>query len=349
MNSKIKINDYITVCLEHNKILIYIQGERFQELEYSFLNKILNASENQKEETKTQGKITENIFKNDSKNNYFNIFANILKFWIRNNYDTGILLYNFSFPLLKKLVEVGDPQAKKVFINEILKNLWGADPLVVKYLIKEKYDNYVAMYNNRRNIHTPNIKGIKLTIYVCILNIFIYILFTEVFHIEDIFNFDLHKILNNFEVWRIFTSIFIHPGRFSLLINTFFLSSVGSYFEANNLLSKHVYFIVYLLSGIMGNIGYMLISSELPYFLSSAGASGAIFGLAGAFIIILLIKEKYYWAIIYSAICVFFYFYTIIPRINYISHLFGFIAGIIIYVFCIFIYQYVIASDRFLV
>ncbi|MFX1278008.1 MAG: rhomboid family intramembrane serine protease [Promethearchaeota archaeon] len=332
MNSKIKINKYITVCLEHNKILIYIQGERFQELEYSFLNRILNANKDKIKETITQGKIYWNHHKFNSKNECFHIFVNILKFWIRNNYDTGILLYNFSFPLLKKLVEVGDPQAKKAFINEILKNLWGADPLVVKYLINEKYDDYVGIYNTRRNIHTPNIKGIKLTLIICILNIFIYILFTEVFHIEEIFIFDLPKIINKFELWRIFTSIFIHSGRFSLLINTFFLISVGSYFEINNLISKHVYLIVYFISGIMGNIGYMLISSQISYYVSSAGASGAIFGLTGAFIIVLIIKEKYYWSIIYSAICGFFYFYTIDPQINYISHLFGFITGIIIYV-----------------
>jgi len=346
MNSKIKVNDYITISLESNKILIYIQGERFQELDYSFINKILNASKNQLEKTNTQGKYVKNKFKKDSKNAYFNNFVNVMKLWIKNNYDTGILLYDISFPLLRKLVEVGDPHAKRVFIDEILKNLWGDDPLVVKYLINEKYDNYVALDHYRRQIHTPKIKEIKLTIFICFINILIYILFTEIYHIEDFFFFDSQKFSNKFEVWRVFTAIFIHSERFSLFINTLFLYCVGSYFEANNFLSKPVYFIVYIISGVMGNIISMLISFQLHAYIISAGASGAIFGLTGAFIIILLIKRKYNWLLIYIIIFMFFYIYTIDPRVNYISHLFGFITGMISYLFCIFIYQRIIASDR---
>ena len=97
---------------------------------------------------------------------------------------------------------------------------------------------------------------------------------------------------------------------------------------------------MYIISGVMGNIVYILINSQLPAYILSAGASGAIFGLAGAFIIILFIKRKYNWLIIYILICTFFYIYTIDPRINYISHLIGFITGIISYLFCIFIYQH---------
>ncbi|TKJ22145.1 MAG: hypothetical protein CEE43_07970 [Promethearchaeota archaeon Loki_b32] len=346
MNSKIKVNDYITISSESNKILIYIQGEKFQELDYSSINKILKTSKNQLEETNTQGKYAKNKYKKDSKNTYFNNFVNILKFWIRNNYDTDILLYDLSFPLLRKLVEVGDSHAKKVFIYEILKNLWSGNPLVIKYLVNKGYDEYVALYNYRRQIHTPKIKEIKLTIFICFINILIYILFMEIYHIGDFFFVDIQKILNKFEVWRIFTGIFMHPGRFSLLINTFFLYCVGSCFEVNNVLSKPIYFIVYIISGVMGNIIYILISSQFPDYAVSAGASGAIFGLTGAFTIILLIKRKYNWLIIYIAIFTFLYVYTIDPRINYISHLYGFITGMISYLFCVFVYQRIIASDR---
>jgi len=346
MNSKIKINDHITVSSEHNKISIYIQEERFREYEYSFINKILKKSNSQLEKANAQDNYVENKFDEGSNNAYFTNFVNILKFWIRNNYDTEILPYAISFPLLRKLVEVGDSIAKKVFIDEILKNLWDGDPLIIKYLFNENYDDYVVLDNYRKQIHTPKIKEIKLTIFICFINILIYILLNEIYHIGDLFFFDIQKFTNNFELWRVFTAIFMHFERFSLFINTIFLCCVGSYFEANNILSKPVYFIVYIISGVMGNIIYMLISYQLDTHLFSTGASGAIFGLTGAFIIILLIKRKYNWLIIYIAIFMFLYVYTIDPRINYISHLFGFITGMISYLFCVLIYQRRIASDR---
>jgi len=339
MNSKIKINDFITISSERNKVIIYIQGERFQEFDYFVINKILKTNKNHIKKIKTKKEYIKYKYEKDSENAYFNNFVNILKLWIQNNYDTDILLYNVSFPLLKKLVEVGDSQAKKVFISEILKNLWSGDPLVVKYLFNEKYDDYVILDNYRRQIHTPKFKEIKLTIFICFINILIYILFTEIYHIADFFIFDFQKILTKFEVWRVFSAVFMHPERFSLFINTFFLFCIGAYFEANNSLSKFVYLIVYINSGVMGNIVYILISSQVPDYLFSAGASGAIFGLAGAFFVILLIKKKYTWLIVYTTICIFFYIYTIDPRINYISHLFGFITGIISYLFCLFIYK----------
>ena len=60
MNSRIKINDYITVTSEQNKISIYIQEKRFQDFEYSFINSILNKSKNQLRKTTLQHNYVEN-------------------------------------------------------------------------------------------------------------------------------------------------------------------------------------------------------------------------------------------------------------------------------------------------
>ena len=45
MGLKIEINDYIIISSERDKILIYIQGEKFQEYEYSFIEKTIKKYE----------------------------------------------------------------------------------------------------------------------------------------------------------------------------------------------------------------------------------------------------------------------------------------------------------------
>lgn len=48
-----------------------------------------------------------------------------------------------AFPLLKKLTEVGDPQAKKVFKDEIAKRFSSGYLPVMKYLVNGDYLNYL--------------------------------------------------------------------------------------------------------------------------------------------------------------------------------------------------------------
>ncbi len=49
---------------------------------------------------------------------------------------------NLAFPLLKKLTDVGDPKAKKIFTNEIAERMTGGHTTVSKYLIEENYLDY---------------------------------------------------------------------------------------------------------------------------------------------------------------------------------------------------------------
>ena len=57
--------------------------------------------------------------------------------WVENYYDTRLIHHNLAFPLLKKLTEAGDPIAKKVFKEEIVKRYKTGFPSVVKYLMEE--------------------------------------------------------------------------------------------------------------------------------------------------------------------------------------------------------------------
>ncbi len=50
---------------------------------------------------------------------------------------------NLAFPLLRRLTEIGDPLAKKVFKEEILLRLESGFPSVIIFLIAEKYIDYL--------------------------------------------------------------------------------------------------------------------------------------------------------------------------------------------------------------
>ncbi len=68
-----------------------------------------------------------------------------LQIWVENNYDTRLLHSNLSFPLLKRLFEIGDLKAQRVFREEIVKRFESRYPSVVAYLIKEKYYEFLPI------------------------------------------------------------------------------------------------------------------------------------------------------------------------------------------------------------
>jgi len=62
-----------------------------------------------------------------------------IRAWSKNNYDSHFLYYKISFPLLKRLREVGETKFQIIFQQEILKK-YATGPLQVKkYLDQEGY------------------------------------------------------------------------------------------------------------------------------------------------------------------------------------------------------------------
>lgn len=81
------------------------------------------------------------------------------------------------------------------------------------------------------------------------------------------------------EYWRLITPIFIHIGFTHILMNGITLYFIGQYVES---LFGHWRFLgIFLVSGIAGNLASFAFSASL-----SAGASTAIFGLFGAFMML---------------------------------------------------------------
>jgi membrane associated rhomboid family serine protease len=91
-----------------------------------------------------------------------------------------------------------------------------------------------------------------------------------------------------FQPWRMITSAFLHSQSFLLhiVINMYTLWIFGQALEP--LLGRIRFLAVYLLSAIGGSVGYLLLTPVLPEGgpVGVVGASGAIFGLFGAMLVV---------------------------------------------------------------
>lgn len=84
------------------------------------------------------------------------------------------------------------------------------------------------------------------------------------------------------EWWRLLTSMFLHFGLLHLALNMWALWSIGQLTE--RLLGAGPFLVLYLFAGLCGSLA----SSYTHPLLNSAGASGAIFGVLGALLALML-------------------------------------------------------------
>ncbi|MDD5098693.1 MAG: rhomboid family intramembrane serine protease, partial [Candidatus Pacebacteria bacterium] len=80
------------------------------------------------------------------------------------------------------------------------------------------------------------------------------------------------------EFWRFLTAIFLHSSLIHLIYNLFALLLFGSIVE--RLVGEKRFLIIFFVSGVLANL------VSVSFYPSSLGASGAIFGVIGALIII---------------------------------------------------------------
>lgn len=87
-------------------------------------------------------------------------------------------------------------------------------------------------------------------------------------------------IIQNGEVYRLFTSMFLHFGIEHLVNNMLVLFVLGSRLE--RVIGKIRFLLIYLLGGIAGNVVSLFLELKMQEFSVSAGASGAVFAVMGA-------------------------------------------------------------------
>lgn len=131
------------------------------------------------------------------------------------------------------------------------------------------------------------------------------------------------------EVWRLITPTFMHSGFSHMLFNSFSLILFGPALE--RMLGSGRFLFIYLFSGFAANVA-TLIFEPLTY--THVGSSGAIFGLFGYYIAIIIFRKRMMSqqnTQIILVLCAVSLIMTFLqPNINVVAHLFGLLGGFLV-------------------
>lgn len=124
------------------------------------------------------------------------------------------------------------------------------------------------------------------------VNIVVFLIFSFLGNTEDAFFMLSHGamyepfVTQSHEYYRIFTSMFLHFGITHIVNNMVMLGALGWNLETE--IGSIRFLVLYLLSGIGGNVISMWHNIASHNIVVSAGASGAVFGLLGALFYVVL-------------------------------------------------------------
>lgn len=87
--------------------------------------------------------------------------------------------------------------------------------------------------------------------------------------------------LQHLRLWQFVTYMFLHGNWLHLLLNMLVLFMMGP--ETERAMGRRQFLIMYFVSGVLGAVGWLIISAGSDPRTPCVGASGAIFGIIGAF------------------------------------------------------------------
>ena len=129
--------------------------------------------------------------------------------------------------------------------------------------------------------------------------------------------------------WTLVTNLFIHEGIWHFLANMLTLYFFGSFLC--RLIGVRNFLITYFGGGILGNIFYLILAPS-PFSIA-IGASGAIYALAGALVVMMPnLRVLLYFIVpmpLWIVVLIFFVLWSFIPGVAWQAHLGGLVFGLI--------------------
>ena len=123
-------------------------------------------------------------------------------------------------------------------------------------------------------------------------------------------------------LWQPFTAMFVHFDILHILFNMFALVYFGMVVEGSY--SRAQFLTVYFGAGLLGNFASLFL---VPLNEPTGGASGAIFGLVGAYVAMERKGTALAAAVLYAAVI---FIDSSGPGVNIYAHLFGILAGFVL-------------------
>lgn len=171
-----------------------------------------------------------------------------------------------------------------------------------------------------------------MTILLVVVNVIVFIVCT--FTGDLLYNrgdFSVRNLIDDGEWYRILSSMFLHTDVQHLVSNMLVLFYIGNVVEKQ--IGHLPYIIVYLLSGFAGDLFSAAHELFSGYYFSSVGASGAVFGIEGALLMLALLHKgkvtdvtagRIVFAIVFSLYCGFTSSY-----VNNMAHVGGVLMGFV--------------------
>lgn len=247
--------------------------------------------------------------------------------------------------VLSLIISADIQRAKRLYADDAM--CWILEPFEQRLVIfenqvsdfygmKEKME-YFLSHIEQEQIPSAPLKERKKLSYVTIslvfINIIIFLLctFTE----EVLYNigaFSAAAFIEQREYYRIFTSMFLHWDINHLVSNMIVLYYLGEVVE--KYFGAVRYSVIYLAAGICGNLLSMIYEIYTGVQIESVGASGAIFGIIGALLILVLVHKGHLEQITTGRL-LFMISYSLYSgfvgsNINNAAHIGGLVSGIIL-------------------